>query len=89
VTNRAIPGLRILVLGAGGIGRYFGGRLAERGADVTFLVRGRRRNWWSKMGCGSKARLTQARVKALIENGLGQPGDLEQRLGQYTANYID
>ncbi|MGH7210478.1 MAG: 2-dehydropantoate 2-reductase N-terminal domain-containing protein, partial [Acetobacteraceae bacterium] len=31
--------MRILVLGAGGIGGYFGGRLAEAGADVTFLVR--------------------------------------------------
>lgn len=30
---------KILVLGAGGIGGYFGGRLAESGADVTFLVR--------------------------------------------------
>jgi 2-dehydropantoate 2-reductase len=30
---------RILVLGAGGIGGYFGGRLAEAGANVTFLVR--------------------------------------------------
>ena len=31
--------MRILVLGAGGIGGYFGGRLAEAGGDVTFLVR--------------------------------------------------
>ena len=31
--------MRTLVLGAGGIGGYFGGRLAESGADVTFLVR--------------------------------------------------
>ncbi|MGC8476690.1 MAG: 2-dehydropantoate 2-reductase [Acetobacteraceae bacterium] len=31
--------MRILVLGAGGIGGYFGGRLAEAGADVSFLVR--------------------------------------------------
>ncbi len=30
---------KILVLGAGGIGGYFGGRLVESGADVTFLVR--------------------------------------------------
>ncbi|AQS41127.1 MAG: 2-dehydropantoate 2-reductase [Candidatus Tokpelaia hoelldobleri] len=30
---------RILVLGAGGIGGYVGGRLCEAGADVTFLVR--------------------------------------------------
>ena len=36
-------GLKLLVLGAGGIGGYFGGRLAEAGADVTFLVRPGRR----------------------------------------------
>lgn len=35
--------MRILVLGAGGVGGCFGGRLAESGADVTFLVRPRRR----------------------------------------------
>ncbi|SEA10370.1 2-dehydropantoate 2-reductase [Rubrimonas cliftonensis] len=35
-------GLRILVLGAGGVGGYFGGRLAQAGVDVTFLVRERR-----------------------------------------------
>lgn len=35
--------MRTLVLGAGGTGGYFGGRLAEAGADVTFLVRERRR----------------------------------------------
>ncbi len=34
--------MRILVLGAGGVGGYFGGRLADSGADVTFLVRERR-----------------------------------------------
>lgn len=34
--------MRILVLGAGAIGGYYGGRLAESGADVTFLVRPRR-----------------------------------------------
>ncbi len=34
--------MKVLVLGAGGIGGYFGGRLAEKGVDVTFLVRERR-----------------------------------------------
>ncbi|HEY0418395.1 MAG TPA: 2-dehydropantoate 2-reductase N-terminal domain-containing protein, partial [Acetobacteraceae bacterium] len=34
--------MRILVLGAGGIGGYFGGRAAAGGADVSFLVRPRR-----------------------------------------------
>lgn len=35
--------MRFLVLGAGATGGYFGGRLAEAGADVTFLVRAKRR----------------------------------------------
>jgi 2-dehydropantoate 2-reductase len=34
--------MKILILGAGGTGGYFGGRLAEAGADVTFLVREKR-----------------------------------------------
>ena len=34
---------RILVLGAGGVGGYCGGRLAESGVEVTFLVRPARR----------------------------------------------
>ena len=31
--------MRILVVGAGAVGGYFGSRLAEAGRDVTFLVR--------------------------------------------------
>lgn len=34
--------MRILVIGAGAIGGYFGGRLLQAGRDVTFLVRRRR-----------------------------------------------
>jgi 2-dehydropantoate 2-reductase len=32
--------MRIAIVGAGGVGGYFGGRLAAAGADVTFLARG-------------------------------------------------
>ena len=39
--------MRILVLGAGGIGGYFGGRLAEGGQNVTFLVRSKRKAYLS------------------------------------------
>ena len=35
--------MKLLVLGAGAVGGYFGGRVAQSGADVTFLVRSRRR----------------------------------------------
>ena len=31
--------MRILVVGAGSVGGYFGGRLAQTGRDITFLVR--------------------------------------------------
>src|SRR5260370_42077032 len=34
--------MRILVVGAGAIGGYFGGRLLQAGKDITFLVRPRR-----------------------------------------------
>lgn len=34
--------MRILVVGAGAVGGYFGGRLAQAGRDVTFLVRAER-----------------------------------------------
>jgi 2-dehydropantoate 2-reductase len=43
--------VKLLVLGAGGIGGYFGGRLAEaKSADVTFLVRPRRREQIARDG---------------------------------------
>jgi 2-dehydropantoate 2-reductase len=32
--------MRIAVIGAGGVGGYFGGKLAQAGIDTTFLVRG-------------------------------------------------
>ncbi|GGX93416.1 2-dehydropantoate 2-reductase [Litchfieldella qijiaojingensis] len=32
--------MRIAIYGAGGVGGYFGGRLAEAGEDVTFIARG-------------------------------------------------
>ena len=32
--------MRIAVFGTGGVGGYFGGRLAKAGEDVTFIARG-------------------------------------------------
>ena len=43
--------MKILVLGAGAVGGYFGGRLAQAGADVTFLVRQKRAGLMAKEGC--------------------------------------
>ena len=55
--------MRILVLGAGGIGGYFGGRLAAAGVDVTFLVRPRRAGQVERDGLVIRSPLGDAQVK--------------------------
>src|ERR1700722_12237337 len=40
--NKRNQTMRLLVVGAGAIGGYFGGRMLQAGRDVTFLVRPRR-----------------------------------------------
>ncbi|MFZ3591142.1 ketopantoate reductase family protein [Bacillus sp. DJP31] len=42
--------MRILIVGAGAIGGYFGGRLLEKEEDVTFLVRAGRKNQLQENG---------------------------------------
>ena len=42
--------MRILIVGAGAVGGYFGGRLLQAGRDVTFLVRARRAEELAKHG---------------------------------------
>ncbi len=54
--------MKILVLGAGGIGGYFGGWLAESGADVTFLVRPRRLEQLARDGLAIESPLGNARI---------------------------
>jgi 2-dehydropantoate 2-reductase len=56
--------MRILVLGAGGIGGYFGGRAAAGGADVTFLVRPRRAAQIAANGLVIKSPLGDATIAA-------------------------
>jgi 2-dehydropantoate 2-reductase len=49
--------MRILVVGAGAIGGYFGGRLLEAGRDVTFLVRPRRAAELARTGLAIRSHL--------------------------------
>lgn len=42
--------MKMLIVGAGAIGGYFGGRLLEKGEDVTFLVREKRRQQLKENG---------------------------------------
>src|ERR1700686_4141758 len=41
-TTKGSPQMRVLVVGAGAIGGYFGGRMLQSGRDITFLVRPKR-----------------------------------------------
>lgn len=54
--------MKILVLGAGGVGGYFGGRLAQNGADVTFLVRPKRAEAIKRDGLRIKSRFGDAKL---------------------------
>jgi 2-dehydropantoate 2-reductase len=56
--------MRILVVGAGAIGGYFGGRLLEAGRDVTFLVRPRRNAQLAKTGLVIRSRFGDATLPA-------------------------
>lgn len=55
--------MKLLVLGAGGIGGLTGGRLAQHGADVTFLVREKRRAQLAKDGLQIESPQGNATVK--------------------------
>ncbi|MET0293010.1 MAG: 2-dehydropantoate 2-reductase [Steroidobacteraceae bacterium] len=62
--------MRILVLGAGGTGGYFGGRLVQAGCDVTFLVRPARAARLRSEGLVIRSPLGDARLEvAVVESG--------------------
>jgi 2-dehydropantoate 2-reductase len=67
--------MKTLVLGAGGIGGYFGGRLAQARADVTFLVRPKRRAQLERDGLRIESPLGNAElaVKTVLAEEL-RPG---------------
>ena len=58
--------MRLLVLGAGGTGGYFGGRLAQAGVDVSFLVRPARATLLRERGLRIRSPLGDADVPAQV-----------------------
>ncbi len=58
--------MRFLVLGAGAIGGYFGGKLLNAGVDVTFLVRPRRARQLADCGLVLKAEDAEIRAPATV-----------------------
>src|SRR5438105_3126679 len=70
--------MRVLVLGAGAVGGYFGGRLAEAGRDVTFLVRAPRAAALAEHGLKVESPLGdfQVPVKVATADRVGGPYDV-------------
>ena len=63
--------MRILVVGAGAIGGYFGGRLLEAGGDVTFLVRARRAAQLAQHGPGDPFPARRSRSAGAADDPVG------------------
>ena len=70
--------MKILVLGAGGMGGYYGARLIEAGADVTFLVRPARADALAHHGLRVHSDLGDFRgmVKTVVADDPGTGYDL-------------
>jgi 2-dehydropantoate 2-reductase len=71
--------MRILIVGAGALGGYFGARLLQAGRDVTFLVRPRRAAQLVKTGLVVRSRLGDANIPSpphVLAEDISAPYDL-------------
>ena len=71
--------MRVLVVGAGAIGGYFGGRLLQAARDVTFLVRPRRAEQIRKNGFAvrfSAGGVDELNARAIVSEQIEGPYDL-------------
>src|ERR1700680_4256859 len=71
--------MRILVVGAGAIGGYFGGRLLQAGRDVTFLVRPRRAAELAATGLiikSPRGNVSLRNPATILSENIGHPFDL-------------
>lgn len=70
--------MRILIVGAGAVGGYFGGRLLQAGADVTFLVRAKRQQLLAANGLSITSALGNfsAPAKTVLAEAITAPYDV-------------
>jgi 2-dehydropantoate 2-reductase len=71
--------MRILVVGAGAIGGYFGARLLQAGRDVTFLVRQRRAGELRRHGLSVRSQFGDVHIETpptILAENLSEPFDL-------------
>ena len=58
--------MKILVLGAGAVGGYFGGRIQQVGGDVTFLVRPKRAELLARDGLRIASKFGDAKLDVKV-----------------------
>ena len=70
--------MKVVSLGAGAVGGYFGGRLVEGGCDVTFLVRETRKAGLQKAGLRIESSFGNfsGKVRAVTRDEIAAPVDL-------------
>lgn len=69
--------MRIAVMGAGGVGGYFGARLVQAGHDVTFIARGRHLEALKANGLTLKSPLGDANLKVKAVGRAADAGPAE------------
>ncbi len=82
--------MRVAVLGAGGVGGYFGGRLAEAGHEVVFIARGEHGSAIASEGLLIRSPLGDALVRpALVTDDPAHAGEVELVLVAVKAWQLD
>lgn len=66
--------MRIAIMGAGGVGGFYGGRLAQAGHDVMFITRGEHLRTIQARGLSLVGPAGDARIAAA--QATGDPGEL-------------
>jgi len=69
--------MKIAVMGAGGVGGYFGGRLAQAGHEVSFVARGKHLAAMQAKGLALKSPLGDATIKVKAAEDPAELGDAE------------
>lgn len=72
--------MRIAVIGAGGVGGYFGARLAQAGNDVTFIARGANLAAIRAAGLTVESALGNANVRANATDNIASLGPVDVAL---------
>lgn len=69
--------MKILIMGAGGVGGYFGARLAQAGNDVVFIARGKHLEAIQENGLKVRSSLGDATLQVKAMHDPGKAGEVD------------